>query len=126
MYTVSVEREFTAKHYLIGGDFGDENDLHSHEYKVQVRLTGDNLDNHGFLVNIYDINRQLDNTIETYREQTLNDLPPFKDVNPSVEHFARIFCHAFLDGMDASGIESISVRIWEYEDTWVEYSRHIT
>jgi len=126
MYTVSVEREFTAKHYLIGGDFGDENDLHSHEYKVQVRLTGDNLDNHGFLVNIDDINRQLDNTIETYREQTLNDLPPFKDVNPSVEHFARIFCHAFLDGMDASGIESISVRIWEYEDTWVEYSRHIT
>lgn len=125
MYTVSVEREFAAKHFLISGDFGEENKLHSHDYKVQVRLTGNNLDTHGFLVNIDDVNKQLDIAIDTYREQTLNDLPSFKDVNPSVEHFAKMFCHTFLENIDASSLESIAVRIWEYDDTWAEYSQHI-
>jgi 6-pyruvoyl-tetrahydropterin synthase len=40
MYTVAVQRELIAQHFLIGGDFGPENLPHSHHYRVEVRLAG--------------------------------------------------------------------------------------
>ena len=38
MYTVSVKHDLIARHYLIGGDWGAENDLHSHHYVIEVRV----------------------------------------------------------------------------------------
>ena len=35
MYSVAVKREFVAQHFLIGGDWGAENDWHSHHYQVE-------------------------------------------------------------------------------------------
>jgi len=125
MYTISVQRSFTAQHYLIGGDFGSENELHPHEYKAEVRLTGSVLDEHGFLVYIDDVNTQLDKTISAFRDQTLNDFAAFKNLNPSVEHFARIFCHTFLQDLSSNQLTSVTVRIWEYEDTWAEYTERL-
>jgi len=40
MYTVAVQRELIAQHFLIGGDFGPENLPHSHHYRVEVHLAG--------------------------------------------------------------------------------------
>ena len=39
MYTVSVKQDLIAQHYLIGGDWGAENEPHSHHYEVEVRLS---------------------------------------------------------------------------------------
>ena len=52
MYTVSVRRDLIARHYLIGGDWGAENDPHSHPYVIEVRLEAAELDQHGYLVDI--------------------------------------------------------------------------
>ena len=43
-YTVAVERDFIARHKLIGGDWGPENELHSHHYRVELALEGSELD----------------------------------------------------------------------------------
>ena len=40
MYRLAVTRDFVAQHYLIGGDWGEENFKHSHSYKVEVLLRG--------------------------------------------------------------------------------------
>ncbi|RQW02823.1 MAG: 6-carboxytetrahydropterin synthase, partial [Calditrichaeota bacterium] len=40
MYTVTVIRDFISRHFLIGGDWGAENDLHSHHYKIELMLEG--------------------------------------------------------------------------------------
>jgi len=50
MYTVTITRDFVAQHFLIGGDWGAENQWHSHHYKAEVRLEGATLDQHGYLV----------------------------------------------------------------------------
>ncbi|MBT7783576.1 MAG: 6-carboxytetrahydropterin synthase, partial [Anaerolineae bacterium] len=55
MYTVAVKRKFVAQHFLIGGDWGAENFLHSHHYQVELQLEGATLDKHGYLVDIVDI-----------------------------------------------------------------------
>ena len=40
MYTLAVKRNFIAQHFLIGGDWGEENYLHSHHYVLEVLLEG--------------------------------------------------------------------------------------
>ena len=92
MYTVAVKRDFIAQHYLVGGDWGLENDLHSHHYAIELQLEGAELDQHGYLVDIVDIEKNLEALVDEYRDQTLNDLPAFKGLNPSIEHFSRILC----------------------------------
>ncbi|MFN7035048.1 MAG: 6-pyruvoyl trahydropterin synthase family protein [Bellilinea sp.] len=121
MYRVGVIRDFIAQHYLIGGDWGAENQLHSHPYRLELELSGRQLDQHQYLVDIVAIEQALDNLIARYRDRTLNDLPEFAGVNPSLEHFARALCESlaqqFLDGT----VERISVKLWENALAWAGY-----
>ena len=121
MYTVAVKRAFVAQHYLIGGDWGAENDWHSHHYQVEVQLQGPTLDQHGYLVDIVDIKRHLDALVVHYRDKTLNDFPEFKGLNPSLEHFARLFCHALSERIQAPNLSAVLVTMWEDESTWAAY-----
>ena len=121
MYTVAVQRDFIARHYLIVGDWGPENHLHSHHYQVEVQLQGAALDRHGYLVDIVEIEQSLEALVATFRDQTLNELPEFAGINPSIEHFARIFCQAFSARIQAGNIAVIAVKIWENAIAWAEY-----
>ena len=121
MYTVSVRKDFIARHALIGGDWGTENKLHSHHYRVEVRLEGSGLDRHGYLVDIDDIDAGLQETIAIYRDQTLNDLPEFNAKNPSLERFARIIHAALADRFKDLPLRGMAVRVWENELAWAEY-----
>ena len=121
MYTVAVKRAFIAQHYLIGGDWGAENDLHSHQYQVELQLHGESLDQHGYLVDIIEIERILETLLERYRDQTLNDLAEFEGLNPSVERFSRILCQALAAHIQARNIEAITLKLWENEIAWAAY-----
>lgn len=121
MYTVAVARDFIAQHYLFGGDWGAENQWHSHHYRVEVQLAGASLDEHGYLVDIVDIERHLEALVDRYRDRTLNDLPEFEGLNPSIEHFARIFCQAFSDRVQAPNLSAITIQMWENEIAWASY-----
>ena len=90
MYTLAVQRDFIARHFLVGGDWGKENQLHSHHYQLEVQLEGKDLNEHGFLVDIVALEAHLDELVAYYRDQTLNELPEFAGLNPSIEHFARL------------------------------------
>jgi len=121
MYSVSVRRDFIAQHYLIGGDWGPENDLHSHHYVVEVMLEGEDLDRHGYLVDIDDVFSNLDAQVGYFKDKTLNELPEFKAVNPSLEHLARIFCKAVTRRLKGQNLSAVSVRVWENEIAWAGY-----
>jgi 6-pyruvoyltetrahydropterin/6-carboxytetrahydropterin synthase len=121
MYSVAVKRDFVAQHFLIGGDWGAENDWHSHHYQVEVRLQGSTLDQHGYLVDIVEINTHLEALVSHYRDKTLNDLLEFKDLNPSLEHFARIFCQALSERIQAPNLSHVIITMWENETTWAAY-----
>ena len=118
MYTTSVKRDFVAQHYLIGGDWGAENQKHSHHYQVEVQLMGEALDQHGYLVDIVDITQTMEELIAQLRDRTLNDLPEFADLNPSIEHLARIFCQAFVRRTSAPNISRVRVQVWENASAW--------
>ena len=121
MYTVAVKRDFVAQHYLIGGDWGSENDLHSHHYAIELQLEGKELDQHGYLVDIIDIETHLEALVDEYRDQTLNDLATFRGLNPSIEHFSRILCLEIDHRILAANITTLTVILWENEIAWASY-----
>ncbi len=125
MYTLAVWRDFSAQHFLIGGDWGAENELHSHQYRFEVRLMGEELNQHGYLIDILDLDAQLDAMVAHYREQVLNDMPEFEDLNPSIENFARIVCQALVSHTEASNIRSIEVRVWEDQIAWTAFQQEL-
>jgi 6-pyruvoyltetrahydropterin/6-carboxytetrahydropterin synthase len=121
MYTVAVERNFVAQHFLVGGDWGPENARHSHPYRVEVQLRGASLDAHGYLVDIVDIESHLDELVAYFRDRTLNELPEFNGLNPSIEHFSRIFCQVLRRRLTAPNLQTIRVKIWETDIAWAAY-----
>ena len=123
MYMVAVKRGFKARHFLIGGDWGPENELHEHHYQVELQLEGEVLDKHGYLVDIVDIECHLEGLVENYRGKILNDFPDFEGLNPSIENFSRIMCLDLSAKIAAENISALTVRIWENEIAWSSF-RH--
>ncbi|MEW6178423.1 MAG: 6-carboxytetrahydropterin synthase [Chloroflexota bacterium] len=121
MYRVGVMRNFIAQHYLIGGDWGAENQPHSHPYRLELELWGRVLNQHHYLVDIVAIEHALDGLIGNYRDRLLNDLPEFAGVNPSLEHFARVLCESLARQFLGGTVERIVVKLWENEMAWAGY-----
>ena len=121
MYTLGVRRDFIARHFLIGGDWGSENYPNSHHYILELQLKGSELDQHGYLVDIVDVENHLDEIVNYYREQMLNDKPEFAGLNPSIEHFARILATSLSERIKADNISAIKVVLWENESAWAAY-----
>jgi 6-pyruvoyltetrahydropterin/6-carboxytetrahydropterin synthase len=121
MYTLGVKRDFIARHFLIGGDWGPENFPNSHRYVLELQLSGDALDSHGYLADIVDVERQLEEVVSYYREQMLNDKPEFAGLNPSIENFARILATTLSERIQASDITRLKVMLWENDSAWAAY-----
>ena len=121
MYTLGVKRDFIARHYLIGGDWGPENFPNSHHYVLELHLEGANLDQHGYLVDIVDVEKHLDEIVNYYKEQMLNDKPEFTGLNPSIEQFSRILATSLSDRIQAANITRLKVVLWENESAWAAY-----
>jgi 6-pyruvoyltetrahydropterin/6-carboxytetrahydropterin synthase len=122
MYELMVRRDFVAQHFLTVPNCGPENEWHSHHFELEVILRGDSLNQHGYLVDIDEVKEALDAIVDRYRDTTLNDLPEFEGLNPSVEHFARIVCDSLNDRLSTSTLEGMEVKIWEDEEAWASYA----
>ena len=121
MYSLSLQRDFIASHYLVGGDWGPENDPHTHPYKVEICLSAEHLDHHGYIVDLEVLERIIDACVDAYRDRLLNDLPEFDTINPSIEHFCRRFFERFTTALGSNQFKRVAVRIWENEQAWAAY-----
>ena len=121
MYELGIKRDFIARHFLIGGDWGPETFPNSHHYVLELQLEGSELDQHGYLVDIVDVAKHLDETVNNYKEQMLNEKPEFAGLNPSLENFARILAISLSERIKAENISEIKVVLWENESAWAAY-----
>lgn len=122
MYTLGVRCEFIARHFLVGGDWGPENFPNSHHYVLELQLEGKELDQHGYLVDLVDVEKHLDELIDYYKEDMLNEKPEFAGLNPSIEHFARILATSLNERIQAPNLTALRVVLWENESAWAAYS----
>jgi 6-pyruvoyltetrahydropterin/6-carboxytetrahydropterin synthase len=123
-YSVAVRRTLIAQHFLVGADFGPENERNSHQFVIEACYEGSHLNELGFLVDIAAVGAALDALVERYRDRTLNDLPEFEGLNPSVEHFARVLSDRLT--IAEPNVDELLVTVWEDDDAWAAYRRPLT
>src|SRR4028119_469799 len=90
MFEVTVEQTFAAGHSLREYKGKCEN-VHGHNYRVQVTVEGTELNRIGLLVDFVDLKRAVRQVIDILDHQFINDLEPFTTVNPSAENLAKYF-----------------------------------
>ena len=88
MYEVSVDETFAAAHNLRNYKGKCEN-LHGHNYKVRVTLSGKELDSTGLLYDFVHLKQVIQGVIRSLDHIYLNEFPPFDVLNPSAENIAR-------------------------------------
>ena len=115
MYEVSVEQTFAAAHALRHYKGACEN-LHGHNFKVEVTLAGDRLDQAGMLVDFLDVKALMREVMGRLDHQNLNEVAPFdEEKNPSAENIAEYFyCH-MTDGLADTEVpvRITQVKVWE-------------
>ncbi|MCF8025063.1 MAG: 6-carboxytetrahydropterin synthase QueD [Desulfobacteraceae bacterium] len=119
MYELKVITRFAAAHQLKMVTEKCEN-LHGHNWKVELCVAGEKLQDSGVLMDFGIIKQRLGEIIETMDHSFLNDLPAFD--NPSSEIIARHIADEFSEriGKD-EGIFVSSVRVWESDDACAAY-----
>ena len=121
MYSLGVRRLFTARHYLIGGDWGEENIEHPHHYRLELVLEAETLDRHGFLVDIVEVEGHLDEVVAGFQGKVLNRLAAFAGLNPSIERLASVLHAAFRERFAHLRLAALAVTIWEDDIAWTSY-----
>ena len=123
MFEVTVEDSFAAGHYLRNYKGKCENP-HGHNYKVLVTLRGQELDKAGLLLDFKDLKGALREVIERLDHQMINDVEPFKVVNPSAENLARYFydeTNARLKSITNGRVSVKAVTMFETDTTNATY-----
>jgi len=124
-YELTVTRDFVAQHFLTVPDPGPEGEVHSHHFTVELRFSGPRLGEFGYLVDIDAVEEILDSLEGRYRDALLNELPEFEGLNPSIEHFARLFGDRVEDRLGDPTPTRLTVRIWEDDVSWASHSRRL-
>ena len=121
MFEVSVEQTFAAGHALRNYKGKCEN-VHGHNFKVQVTIQGERLDDTGLLVDFIDVKNLMQAVIGRLDHQFLNDVPPFDVKNPSAENIAKFIYDEVRLGLKAHGAVHIgAVKLWETDTASATY-----
>jgi 6-pyruvoyltetrahydropterin/6-carboxytetrahydropterin synthase len=118
MFEVTVEHSFAAGHSLREYKGKCEN-VHGHNYRVQVGVEGKELDETGLLFDFAELKRRLRATSEYLDHQFINDLKPFDEINPSAENIAKFFCEEIQRDLKSAAIAY--VRVWETDTSCATY-----
>jgi 6-pyruvoyltetrahydropterin/6-carboxytetrahydropterin synthase len=114
MFEVSVEQTFAAGHALRNYKGACEN-VHGHNFKIQVTIEGRELDQTGMLVDFLDVKQSMRDVIARLDHRFLNDVPPFDVKNPSAENIAEYFYEELTTGLVSNPVpvRVREVKVWE-------------
>lgn len=118
MFEICVEHTFPAGHALRNYHGKCEN-VHGHNYRVQVCLAGENVDENGLLYDFAELKKHVRATSEYLDHQFINDLKPFDQINPSAENIAKFFCEEIQKELKNASISY--VRVWETDTAFAVY-----
>ncbi len=120
MYELTVIRQFSAAHQL--REFrGNCERLHGHNWKVEISLTGEELNDAGLLIDFKEVKEATDRTLEELDHSFLNELPHFRDQNPSSENIAAYIFEKLSSTLNSNQIKVTKVTAWESDSARASY-----
>ena len=112
-FEVMIERNFSSAHQLRGYKGKCEN-LHGHNYKIEIYARGRELDNIGLLVDFGELKDAADEVVQYLDHRNINELPPFDvELNPSAENLARYILERVSSRVGDGRVQVYKVRCFE-------------
>ncbi|MEE9492374.1 MAG: 6-carboxytetrahydropterin synthase QueD [Gammaproteobacteria bacterium] len=121
IYTLKIITDFASAHTLSNYP-GACSQMHGHNWKVEVEVEATELDNVGMGIDFKVIKRATRDLAKQLDHRYLNDLEPFKSVNPTAENIAAYFYRSLSRQLNSSTIRVDSVTLWETERACVRYA----
>lgn len=121
MYKVSVEKTFSAAHYL--RDYkGRCEKLHGHNWKVRLSITGRRLLKNEMLFDFTELKKILTEVLSEIDHVNLNKISPFDKINPTAENIAKFIFDKVKPKFNKNpGVKLYKVSVWESESSRADY-----
>jgi len=121
MFELKVITDFAAAHQLRNFR-GNCEKLHGHNWKVEVILSGDKLNEAGLLIDFREVKETTDRILKELDHSFLNDLPRFKNENPSSENIAAYLFEKLSGELNDNHLKVTKVTAWESDSACASYS----
>ena len=96
--------------------------MHGHNWKVEVEVSGNVLDNVGMVLDFKDIRNSTNDIVNKLDHRFLNDLKPFKEINPTAENIAKYIFLELSKVINNNETRIKSIKLWETEKSAVMYT----
>ena len=120
MYELKVVSRFAAAHNL-NNFYGKCEDLHGHNWLVEVYVTSEVLDDADLVMDFGVIKKHLGAVLDLVDHKYLNEIEFFKDKNPSSENIARFIYENLAPLIDKGQARLTKVSAWESENSCATY-----
>lgn len=120
MFELVVETCFSAAHQLRGYK-GECEKLHGHNWKVQVHVIAERLNEIDIAIDFHELEDLADEVIAPLDHGFLNDIFPFTEKNPSSENIAKWIYDSLKKKLNDGNIHLSAVTVWESETTSATY-----
>ncbi len=121
-YTLKIVTDFAAAHTLQNYP-GACSRMHGHNWKVEAEVVATELDEIGMGIDFKEIKRATRAITDELDHRYLNELEPFKAINPTAEHIARYLFNALANALDSATIKVQAITLWETDRACVRYTR---
>lgn len=119
MYELFVEKTFSGAHNLRGYN-GECEKLHGHNWKVEVTLKAEKLNELGMVMDFKIVKKELEDIISRFDHTYLNDLNEFSRENPTTENVSKIIHNKLKEKLPPE-ISITKVKTWESENCAAAY-----
>ncbi|MBW1983024.1 MAG: 6-carboxytetrahydropterin synthase QueD [Deltaproteobacteria bacterium] len=120
MYELKIVTDFSAAHNLRNFR-GKCEALHGHNWKVEVVVRGDSLDQSGVVLDFAEVKQATREVLAEIDHKYLNELPFFTSQNPSSENIARYIFERLCEKIGGQGVTVSRVSAWESADACATY-----
>ena len=120
MYELKVVTKFAAAHQLTMVGAKCEN-LHGHNWKIEVYVTGEKTDDAGVLIDFGIIKKHVREIMAMLDHKYLNELEYFQQGQPSSENIAYFVATELQKRIDNQAVSISKVTAWESDDAGATY-----
>ncbi|HOP86268.1 MAG TPA: 6-carboxytetrahydropterin synthase QueD [Syntrophorhabdaceae bacterium] len=120
MFTLYITDTFSAAH-RIEEYHGKCEELHGHNFKVEVLFEGDKLGPGGMLIDFKVLKNLLKDILSSLDHKYLNEIEFFKKRACSSEYIAVYIYNGLKKLIDNLNIRLHEVRVWESESAYASY-----
>ena len=120
MYHLMIRTHFAAAHNLINYQ-GDCENLHGHNWRVEVTVSARELDKAGLGIDFKVLKKQTNQLLDLLDHKHLNELEPFLEVSPSSENICRFLHERLSKVLNNENVQVEKVTVWESENACASY-----